>query len=146
MHPYKFENLIKELLEEIGYEDVEVTSPTNDKGVDVTGTIQNGITSVKEVVQVKRLSSNVQRSVLDSLRGSLHRFDAVKGTIITLSDFSKGAKDAAFEKGAAPITLINGVKLIELLVENNIAVKKKQIETFVIDEKYFIENEEEGVE
>lgn len=137
MHSYAFENLIKDLLEEIGYYDVRVTSATNDKGVDVTGIIENGITSVKEVVQVKKSSSNIQRGVLDSLRGSLHRFDAVKGTIITTSDFSKGAKDAAFEKGAAPITLINGDKLIELLVEHNVAVKKKQITTFTIDSDFF---------
>lgn len=95
---------------------------------------------------MKRLSSNVQRSVLDSLRGCLHRFDAVKGTIITLSDFSKGAKDAAFEKGAGPITLINGEKLIDLLVETQIAVKTKLIDTFVIDNEYFSESEEEQIE
>jgi len=31
-----------------------ITTPTNDKGVDVTGISQNGITTVKEVIQVKR--------------------------------------------------------------------------------------------
>ena len=147
MSPKQFEILIGDLLEALQYEDVVVTSLTNDRGVDVTGIIQNGITSVKEVVQVKKISSNVQRTVLDSLRGSLHRFDAVKGTIITLSDFSRGARDAAFEKGAAPITLINGDKLVELLIENNIGIKKKIIETFTIDDDFFIEsNEDEDVE
>ncbi|MBN2092636.1 restriction endonuclease [candidate division KSB1 bacterium] len=141
--PTKFENLIKDLLDAMGYEDVQVTAPTNDKGVDVVGSIQNGITLVKEVIQIKRLTSNVQRPVLDALRGSLHRFDAFQGTIITLSNFSKGTKEAAFERGAAPITLINGEKLIELLIENEIAVKKKQIDYFLIDGDYFVESDEE---
>lgn len=146
MSSQQFEYLVSDLLEALGYEDIVVTSLTNDKGVDVTGVIENGITSIKEVIQVKKLSSNVQRTVLDSLRGSLHRFDAVKGTIITLSDFSKGAKEAAFEKGAAPITLINGNKLIELLIQNEIAVKKKAITTFTVDSDYFNESEEAEVE
>lgn len=37
--PTKFENLIKDLLDAMGYEDVQVTAPTNDKGVDVVGSI-----------------------------------------------------------------------------------------------------------
>lgn len=140
--PYQFENIIKDLLSSMGYEDVRVTSPTNDKGVDVTGISQNGITTVKEVIQVKRhTTSNITRPTLDALRGCLHRFDAFQGTIITLSDFAKGAKDAAFEKGAAPLTLINGDKLIELLIKNGVGINKKVATYYVVDEKYFGEEE-----
>ena len=138
--PYQFEHIIKDLLSSMGYEDVQVTSPTNDKGVDVTGVSQNGITTVKEVIQVKRnISANVTRPVLDGLRGSLHRFDAFQGTIITLSDFAKGAKNAAFEKGAAPLTLINGDKLIDLLIQNGVGINKKIANYYVVSEDYFFE-------
>jgi len=140
--PYQFEYIIKDLLLSMGYDDVKVTSPSNDKGVDVTGVSQNGITTVKEVIQVKRnTSSNVTRPILDALRGSLHRFDAFQGTIITLSDFAKGAKNAVFEKGAAPLTLINGDKLVDLLIKNAIGVTKKIASYYIIDEKYFSEEE-----
>lgn len=128
MNPFKFEALIKFLLEEMGYNDVEVTSPTNDKGVDVIANIQLGISSVREVVQVKRHKGNINRVVLDQLRGSLHRFNAVRGTIITIGGFSKGTLDAAFERGAAPVTLIDGSKLLKLLEENDIGLTKKSIE------------------
>ena len=144
MNPFKFEHLIKDLLDVMGYEDVVVTSPSNDKGVDVIGQIQNGITQVKEVIQVKRVSSNIGRPVLDQLRGSLHRFDAFQGTIITISDFAKGTKDAAFERGAAPITLINGEKLITLLIDNDIVIKKRQFDYYTIDKSYFSDNEEQN--
>lgn len=127
MNPYLFEHLVKLLLEEMGYENVQVTAPSNDKGVDVVAEIQLGISSVREVVQVKRHSSNVRREVLDSLRGSLHRFDAVQGTIITLSNFADGAKKAAFERGAARITLIDGEKLIDLLTEHQIGITTKTV-------------------
>jgi restriction system protein len=137
MDPYAFEHLIKLLLEAMGYQDVEVTSPSNDKGVDVVGQIELGITSVREVVQVKRHKRNIQRPKLDALRGSLHRFQAVRGTIITTSGFSSGAEKAAFEHGAAPITLINGDKLVELLTQHGIGVKKRKVEVWEFDPSAF---------
>lgn len=145
--PVQFEQLIRDLLNSMSYEDVVVTSPTNDKGVDVTAVSQYGITTVKEVIQVKRFTKgNVQRPVLDSLRGSLHRFDAFQGTIITLSDFAKGARDAAYEKGAAPITLINGEKLIDMLIEKELVIKKHQFDYFIVDKAYFQNQQEEEIE
>jgi restriction system protein len=137
MNPFAFEHLICDLLTEMGYEDVEVTQPTNDKGVDVKAVAQFGITTINEVIQAKRQRANIQRPVLDMLRGSLHRFKAQKGTIITTGDFGKGAKDAAFEMGAAPITLINGDTLIDLLIQHEMGVKKKAVEYFEVDEKVF---------
>jgi restriction system protein len=133
MNPFKFESLVKLLLEEMGYDDVETTSPTNDRGVDVVANIQLGISSVSEVIQVKRRSGNVNRTVLDQLRGSLHRFNAVRGTVITTGRFSRGTQEAAFERGTAPITLIDGEKLLDLLIEHQIGVSKKAVEYFEFD-------------
>lgn len=134
IEPYAFEQLVGRLLEEMDYTDVEVTARSGDKGVDVVGRIAMGITEVREVIQVKRQQGNVQRPVLDMLRGSLHRFEAVKGTIISLGGFAKGAQSAAFEPGAAPITLIDGEKLLDLLIENGIGVRTKTIEMLELDE------------
>lgn len=133
MNPYRFEVLIQMLLQEMGYNNVEVTSPTNDKGVDVVADIQLGISSVREVVQVKRHKGNLSRPVLDQLRGSLHRFNAVRGTIISTGNFSKGMTDAAFERGAAPITLIDGDKLLELLIEYGLGVQSYSVEYLQFD-------------
>jgi restriction system protein len=95
--------------------------------VDVVGTIELGISAVREVIQVKRHKGTIGRPVLDQLRGSLHRFSAVRGTIITTGRFSKGVEAAAFETGAAPITLIDGDKLLDLLLKNEIGVNKRQV-------------------
>ncbi len=133
MDPNQFERLIQHLLEVMDYENVEVTDVRNDKGVDVVGEKELGISRVREVIQVKRQQTNVGRPVLDSLRGSLHRFDAVRGTIVTTSGFSTGAKEAAFEKGAAPITLIDGERLLDLLIEHNIGIRRHEIRILEFD-------------
>jgi len=145
MNAYLFEELIKRLLEAIGYEDVETTSRSNDGGVDVKGRIEIGITMVTEVVQVKRYHGSIGRPILDQLRGSLHRFDAMRGTIISTGKFSSGTKQAAFEKGAAPITLIDGEKLIDLLIEHEIGVRKEPIRLIKFERSDFIFNTEPNV-
>lgn len=146
MNPFKFEGLVKLLLEEMGYDDVQTTSPTNDKGVDVVANIELGISSVREVIQVKRHKGNVNRTVLDQLRGSLHRFNAVRGTVITTGRFSKGTQEAAFERGAAPITLIDGEKLLDLLIEHQIGVSKKAVDYLEFDSARLSQFETEGGE
>jgi len=142
LDPVIFEHLIKRLLEEMNYDNVTVTSPSSDGGVDVVADIELGITSVREVVQAKRHRGTIQRKDLDALRGSLHRFDAVRGTIITTSNYSKGTLEAAFEQGAAPITLIDGEKLIDLLITHGIGVRKKTLEVLELNAAAFAEVEE----
>ena len=142
MDPFGFEHLVKRLLEEMDYQDVEVTSPSNDGGVDVIANIELGITSVREVVQAKRHKRPIQRKDLDALRGSLYRFNAVRGTIITTSRFSKGTQEAAFAGGAAPITLIDGDKLIDLLIQHGIGVRKKTVEVLEVVAEDFAMAEE----
>ena len=143
MDPFAFEGLVKTLLEAMDYEDVEVTSKSGDGEVDVIGRIQLGITEVVEVVQVKRHARNIQRSVMDALRGSLHRFGAVRGTIITTGGFARGTKEAAFEPGAPPITLIDGDRLIDLMLDHDIGVSKRRVELLEVEPSAFATPTEE---
>ena len=46
MDAFAFEHLVKRLLEEMGYQNVEVTPPSGDGGVDVVADIELGITSL----------------------------------------------------------------------------------------------------
>ncbi len=137
MDPIAFEHLVKRLLEEMDYQNVDTTARSGDGGVDVVGEIELGITSVREVVQVKRHRRPIQRKDLDALRGSLYRFNAVRGTIVTTSRFAKGTQEAAFATGTAPITLIDGEKLIDLLIEHGIGVRKRTIELLAVDAEAF---------
>lgn len=137
MDPYKFEQLVGSLLEAMGYEDVEVTKQSGDKGVDVVGKVQVGITTVTEVVQVKRTGS-ITRPVIDQLRGALPYHNAIRGTIITTGKFAGNCESAALHPGAAPITLIDGSKLLELLIEHGVGVRNsKNIELIDVDMSTF---------
>ena len=133
MNPYRFEHLIKRLLEEMGYDDVEVTAASNDKGVDVVADIELGISRVREVIQVKRQMGNVGQPVLNQLRGSLPLFRAMRGSIVTTGGFTKQAQDSAFVPGAAPITLIDGKRLLDLLIEHDIGIRRLEIRILEYD-------------
>ena len=130
--------------EEIDYQNLHVSTRSGDGGVAVVADIELGITSVREVVQAKRHKRTIQRKDLDALRGSLYRFSAVRGTIIATAPFSKGTSEAAFATGAAPTTLIDGDKLIDLLIEHGIGVKKNQIEVLSVDADAFADREPEA--
>ncbi len=137
MDAFAFEHLVQRLLESMDYQKVEVTARSGDGGADVVAEIELGITSVREVVQAKRHRRTIQRKDLDALRGSLHRFNAVRGTIIATSRFSSGTREAAFESGAAPVTLIDGDKLIDMLIEHGIGVQKRTVDVLEVDPEAF---------
>ena len=137
MPPYRFEHLVRDLLAAMGYEDATVTRESGDKGIDVVATIQFGITTITEVVQVKRQQGSIGRPVLDQLRGALPLHKALRGTIITLGEFSRGCIDAALYPGAAPIGLIDGERLLDLLVEHGIGVRKQALDLHEVDEEIF---------
>ena len=65
--------------------------------------------------------------------GALPYQKAIRGTIITLSDFSPGCKEAALFQGAAPITLINGERLLDLLFEHEIGVRSDEVKLYELD-------------
>ena len=133
MDPKGFEELVGRLLEEMDYQNVEVIGQSGDRGVDVVADIQLGVTSVREVVQAKRHKGTIQRKDLDALRGSLYQFNAIRGTIVATSRFAKGAVKAAFALGQPPITLIDGDRLIDLLIEHGIGVRTRTIEVLTFD-------------
>jgi restriction system protein len=137
MSPYLFEHLIGRLLEAMGYEDVIVTKASGDQGVDVIAKAQFGITTVTEVVQVKRHQGSINRPTLDQLRGVLPLHHAIRGTLITLGKFAGGCIEAAVFPGAAPITLIDGEKLLDLLIEHQIGIRHRPITLYEMDEEFF---------
>ena len=140
MKPGEFEELISQLLAEMGFEMVEVTKLSGDGGIDVRGTLVVGdVVRIKMAVQAKKwkLKNNIQAPVVQQLRGSLGAHE--HGVIITTSDFSSGAKREAVDPGKTPIALINGEQLVMLLMEHGIGVSRSSIELFDIN----IEDSEE---
>ena len=140
MPPRKFEELIRSLLEEMGFDEAETTSYSNDKGVDVRGVLRtNPLSTVKVAIQAKRWKNNVGSGVVRELRGSLRFADAEKGLIITPSDFTPDAKAEAQSEGKTPISLINGTELVDLLIEYQVGIKQEQVIVPSIDTEYWTE-------
>lgn len=125
LSPTDFENMIGyQLLPALGFEDVVVTPPSHDSGIDARGTLVVGdVMRTKIAVQVKHWNAeNVQAPAIRQLRGSLRRNE--QGLFITFSDFSDGARREAEMTGEIPISLMNGEQLITLLIEHEILSKR----------------------
>lgn len=134
----RFETLIGELLIAVGFEEssVQVTNFSNDGGIDVRGILNAGdVTAVNAAVQVKRWKRNIQTNTVRELRGSLTTHE--QGIIITTSDYSSGARAEANAIGKAPISLVNGTDLIELLVKHSIGVNKEPHTVITLDEEWW---------
>ena len=136
MTPDEFEELISQLLAEMGFEQVEVTKSSGDGGIDVRGTLVVGdVIRIKMAVQVKKWKlNNVPAPVVQQVRGSLGAHE--QGLIITSSDFSKGAVDEAAQADKTPIALMNGQQLVLLLMEHGIGVHRSTPDLFEIDEEF----------
>ena len=140
MHPQRFEELIRSLLEEMGFDEAETTSYSNDKGVDVRGVLRtNPLSTVKVAIQAKRWTGNVGAGVVRDLRGSLRVADAEQGLIITPSDFTPEARNESTAEGKTPIALINGMQLVDLLVQYQVGVKQEGYTVPSIDSEYWSE-------
>lgn len=123
MPPSDFESLVSQLLVRLGFEDVSVTSYSNDGGIDVRGTlVVAGTIRTRMAVQVKRWTANVQSPTVQQVRGSLGSHD--QGLIITTSDFGKGARDEANRPDAVPVALISGAQLVGLLAEYQVGIRR----------------------
>ncbi|OHB12911.1 MAG: hypothetical protein A2Y49_02805 [Candidatus Zambryskibacteria bacterium RIFCSPLOWO2_12_39_8] len=132
MHPSKFEELVGEVLRNLGFENVQITGKTGDGGIDVTGElIVADIIRSNISVQVKRWRNNVQRASISELRGSLRPHQT--GLFITTSDFSKQSVDEAEDLYKAPISLMNGNEFVDLLCEFGVGIILEKVTIFNLD-------------
>ena len=132
MEPKAFEDLIGRLLTALGFVDVEVTAYSRDGGVDVRGTLAvGGITNVRTAIQVKRWAKNVPGKTVRELRGGLTPHE--RGLIITTADFTRDAQAEAQAVERAPIALVNGQRLVGLLVEHAIGIVRTEARILRLD-------------
>lgn len=127
-----FEESIANLLNAMGFADVERTPLGGDGGIDVRGTLVVGdVVSVRMAVQAKRWQTNVPAPVVQQVRGSLGAHE--QGLIITTSDFSKGAREEAQRADAAPVALMNGEQLAALLARYGMGARRERHELLTLE-------------
>jgi len=138
VEPATFENIVAQLLEKLGYGNIDdgsikVTGRSHDGGID-------GICSLdklglgKAIFQAKRWDANVGIDPVARLVGTVHN-RASSGILITTADFTAEAKKEADRVGN--IRLIDGQELASLMIQAGLGVKKVSVSYPKIDEDYF---------
>ncbi len=139
--PYKFEQLVIDLLQAIGYggnraEAAQVTKKSADGGID--GIINEDRLGLDKIyIQAKRYCNPVPIREVRDFGGAMLAHNARKGVFITTSEFPDSARDYA-QNIDRTLILIDGKRLAQLMIEYNIGISPK--ETFVykeIDSDYF---------
>lgn len=110
-----FEHLIREVFESEFRSrggEVKVTQSSSDGGVDAVAFDPDPISGGKIVIQAKRYTRTVDVSAVRDLYGTTQSEGAIKGILVTTSDYGPDAYKFAQNK---PISLLNGANLLHLL-------------------------------
>ncbi|MCM1226138.1 MAG: restriction endonuclease [Clostridium sp.] len=140
MDPYKFESLCAHILRKCGLVNIELTSKSRDHGIDGTCRLsidEPQIFSDLIAFQCKKYKSSksITSQAIQAFRGSLP-ININRGLFITTSYFTKEAREAASSKDQnKEINLIDGDKLIDLILQYEIGVSKEIV--YTVDKKYF---------
>lgn len=141
MDPYRFEQLVLDLLVAMGYggsreEAAQVTKASNDEGID--GIINEDRLGLDVIyLQAKRWQKPVGRPELQSFVGALAGKQAHKGVFLTTSVFTDNAISFA-KMVPQKIVLISGERLADLMVQHNIGTSRSHyFEIKQVDSDYF---------
>lgn len=114
--PRQFEHVIHDLLQQSGFDQVEVTKYSQDGGIDLNARPGKSSWPLRHLLiqlQAKRWLHTVGRKEVAELRGSLQPHAA--GCVVTTSHFSRAALAESTEPGKVPITAIDGYELANIV-------------------------------
>ncbi len=136
LSPAGFENLCKRILREHGFEDLQLTGGSNDKGIDGRGTLKMGLLSWDVIFQCKRYADKVSSPDMQRFKGTMTGRNE-KGLFITTGTFTKEAVNEAKRDGTRPIDLIDGEALCRLMKEKNLGLKVVTKEDVTVEKEFF---------
>ncbi len=119
LDPSEFEILVGHLLTALGFDGTKVTGKVGDGGVDVIGELDvYNLAKVKLFVQAKRyrLDAKIKSSIVKALRSAIPKDG--QGAFITTADYDKKSNEIAMDPNFPRIGLINGKKLVDLLISH----------------------------
>lgn len=134
MTPVAFEAFGREILDGYGFENTQVTAISKDGGIDGFGRLKVGLAFLNVAFQCKRWkNTTIQRPEIDRFRGAAQG-SYEQGIFFTTSTFSKGAIDASIKSGAIPIVLLDGLAIVNLMIQRKIRVESTimEIPTFAL--------------
>jgi restriction system protein len=126
LSPYGFEKICRRVLQDSGFEEVQVTRQSRDGGIDGFGTLRinkNQFVSEKICFQCKRYTGkSIGPDEIREFQGAMLG-RANKGIFITTSWFTTEAKKESKRDGAPPIELIDADKLVEIFISLKLGVR-----------------------
>jgi len=146
--PAFFEQLVLDVLMAMGYggsrEDAaQRLGKSNDEGID--GAIKQDPLGLDLIlIQAKRYKPEnlIDRQTIQAFIGSMAGQGVTKGIFITTSGFNANAKEFVLRGSQAKVVLIDGEKLLELMLRHHIGTRvERSFEVLDLDQNYF--NEEE---
>ncbi len=148
--PYRtFLLVIAQLLERQGSRDVQFlgrngfVGRNQGGGWDLEATlpsqgVASGQPGIRCVIQVKQFDDlAVHQRTVDELRGCCLRAGAGQGLLVTTSRFSPVAVQAAASSALAPISLIDGECLLDLLMLHGMGIVRAMIGQVQLDPEFF---------
>ena len=138
--PSSFETIVLDLLHRMGYgasrADLQRVGGSGDGGID--GVISLDKLGLEKVyVQAKRWQQTVGRPEVQGFYGALAGQRANKGVFITTSGYT--AQAIEFAKSVERIVLVDGARLAELMIDNEVGVSARTVKVPKIDSDYFDE-------
>ncbi|EMC8778469.1 restriction endonuclease [Providencia rettgeri] len=136
--PTRFEFIVLDVLHKLGYgshrDDLQRVGGTGDGGID--GIISLDKLGLERIyVQAKRWQGTVGRPDLQAFYGALAGQKAKRGIFITTSGYTAHAID--FAKSVEGLVLIDGNRLVNLMMDNEIGVSSQVIKLPKLDMDYF---------
>lgn len=136
--PARFEVIVLDVLHRLGYgghrDDLQRTGGTGDGGID--GIISLDKLGLEKVyVQAKRWQATVGRPEIQAFYGALAGQKAKRGVFITTSSFTSQARD--FAHSVEGIVLVDGERLVHLMIENEVGVSSRLVKVPKLDMDYF---------
>ena len=126
----EFELFAGKLLQSYGFEDVVVTPPHGDHGVDGHGKLLIGLVHMNVAFQCKRWTNHsIGPNDVNAFRGAIQG-EYEQGVFFATSSFTQGAKDLSIRSGAVPIVLIDGEGIVNLMVDKGLGVQKDEITVY----------------
>ena len=125
INPYRFEHLVKDVIEAKGFEKVSVTTASQDGGIDINAYASDSdyfFSKTHIQVQVKRWRHSVGSVEINNFRGALNT--TAKGVFITTSHFTKAAIQEAAHPVKLGISLIDGFLFSKIVKEVSVDLTK----------------------
>ncbi len=126
LDPASFERFCRNLLKAYGFREVQVTRICKDGGVDGFGQLKVGFAYFNVAFQCKRWKGNVGRAEVSQFRGDIQgQYET--GIFFTTARFTPDAKGISMRAGAVPIILVDGMTVVEIMIEKQFGIEKEEL-------------------